>query len=89
MRPAIRRTINILLLGATGVGKSTWINACASYLRYNTLNEATNSPTATDNLIANSFNIYDEAIGQNRQVVYGSDTNEVTLCFNYCRPIVE
>lgn len=35
-----RDDINILLLGPTGVGKTTFINAFANYLVYNTLEEA-------------------------------------------------
>ncbi|CAF3602664.1 unnamed protein product, partial [Rotaria sp. Silwood2] len=34
--------INILLLGQTGVGKTTFINAFANYLVYNSLDEAIN-----------------------------------------------
>uniref|UniRef100_A0AC35FZW3 G domain-containing protein n=1 Tax=Panagrolaimus sp. PS1159 TaxID=55785 RepID=A0AC35FZW3_9BILA len=35
-----KKTFNVLLIGPTGVGKSTWVNALANYLRYTTLEEA-------------------------------------------------
>ncbi|CAF1178281.1 unnamed protein product [Rotaria sp. Silwood1] len=36
--------INILLLGESGVGKSTFINALVNYLKFKTLKEAENNP---------------------------------------------
>jgi GTPase SAR1 family protein len=39
-RPPVTGDINILLLGPTGVGKTTFINAFANYLVYNSLDEA-------------------------------------------------
>lgn len=50
IQPTIRsqsniETLNILLLGETGVGKSTFINSIINYLTYRTFNEAqTNKP---------------------------------------------
>ena len=34
------RTLNVLLIGETGVGKSTWINAFANYCTYDSLEDA-------------------------------------------------
>lgn len=38
--PALGGPVNILLLGASGVGKSTFINALCNYLTYASLDEA-------------------------------------------------
>lgn len=31
--------MNVLVLGETGVGKSTWINAFLNYIKYGTMNQ--------------------------------------------------
>ena len=73
-----RRTLNILLLGETGVGKSTFVNGCVCYLRYNSLDDALQAPAAADDdLVATSFTVRDDDDVEHR-VTYGSDRNEVT-----------
>ena len=39
--------VNILILGETGVGKSTWINGIANYATHDSLEDAMNDPEFT------------------------------------------
>ena len=84
------KDINILLLGQTGVGKTTFINAFANYLCYNTLDEATNGELQVP--IPDSFSITDEETFEERVIEVGDKTNETrssndTQCRCYLFPI--
>jgi GTPase SAR1 family protein len=69
-----QKEINILLLGETGVGKSTFINAFANYLTYETMEEAEKGELIS--LIPTEFTVTD-ADYQERRVKIGDDINEI------------
>ncbi|XP_038059614.1 uncharacterized protein LOC119730688 [Patiria miniata] len=69
------KEINILILGETGVGKSTWINGFINYLYYDGLEEAMNAKEFQV-LIPSSFTFTRD--GEETKIMVGeSDTNEI------------
>uniref|UniRef100_T1IXZ4 Uncharacterized protein n=1 Tax=Strigamia maritima TaxID=126957 RepID=T1IXZ4_STRMM len=66
--------LNILVLGVTGVGKSTWLNAFVNYLTYPSLKEATQRELHS--VTSSWFQLTDDE-NKVHEVQFGKDENEV------------
>lgn len=71
------KEINILIMGETGVGKSTWINGFINYLTYDSIEEAQRGELLT--LIPSEFTVCNPTDEGFDQIVVrtGQDKNEV------------
>lgn len=66
--------INILLLGETGVGKSTFINSFANYIKHESFDDATKEKPIM--IIPTIITVYDDKTKEDRSLTIGSDKNE-------------
>lgn len=73
VKPEETNDLNILLLGETGIGKSTFINSIANYIHHHDLDEAMQEDLYY--LIPCVFNIPDDN-SRFHEVVVGADDNE-------------
>ena len=71
------KEINILILGETCVGKSTWINGFANYLHFDTLDNAMESKKLLSVIPATKFSFTDDE-GRSTEIMVGeASKNEI------------
>ena len=77
----VSREYNILLLGATGVGKSTFINAFRNYLDFDSLDDAISDPGPTRYAVPSYLDIEEEmkADGHLEGLDWRSDPSQFTV----------
>ena len=86
------KEINILLLGQTGVGKSTFINGLINYLCNDTFQEALNDEIQF--VIPSSFSLIDNASFEDKTITIGKNDEYETFaqtghsCTQQCRSFV-
>ena len=68
--------LNIVILGETGVGKSTFINAFANYLQSHSLQDMLNNPNKVIALMATEFQITDPSTRQLKSCKFGKKSVE-------------
>ncbi|CAG8606886.1 4538_t:CDS:2 [Cetraspora pellucida] len=71
---ASKKEINILLLGETGAGKSTFINALANYFKFNSFKDAVSGEI--DVLITSRFTITNDDYEMQTITVTSEDEDE-------------
>ncbi|CAG8547927.1 725_t:CDS:1 [Diversispora eburnea] len=69
-----QKELNVLLLGETGVGKSTFINAFINYLKFDTLNDALSGDMEV--LISSKFTTMDKDYEMRTVKIGNNDANE-------------
>ncbi|CAF3345741.1 unnamed protein product [Rotaria socialis] len=84
--------INILLMGQTGVGKSTFINGLANYLCKDTLDEAVNNRMQA--IIPSSFNFTHSNTFEQKMIIIGEENEHEKFsvlgqsCTQQCRSFI-
>jgi GTPase SAR1 family protein len=76
----VDREINILLLGQTGVGKTTFINSLANYLIYDTIDDAIGGEMEV--IIPSTFSVTDPETSEEKIITIGKPTEDEEVIAN-------
>lgn len=79
------KKINILVLGQSGSGKSTWINSFVNYLSFDSFDKATNKKPRY--VISTNFPTTDLKTGEADDMYFKSDNEDDVLENNECKDI--